>query len=196
MNYLGHIYFSNNDFELAIANLFGDHVKGTHFDQYSPKIVNGIILHREIDNYIDTHPSVKKILPILRTSLPKVAGIAIDLYFDHLLAKNWKLFHPTPLNDFLQSFYMQIKGNTQIYPDFFLEYLQKMIDYNWMSHYYTKGGLNKMCHGVSQKLSFKNQLVNGLHVYNAHEKLIETAFHEYMSDANEHFSLYFSRNMS
>lgn len=196
MNYLGHIYFSNNDFELAIANLFGDYVKGAHFDQYSPKIVDGIILHREIDNYIDTHPSVKKILPTLRISLPKVAGIAIDLYFDHLLAKNWNQFHTTPLNEFLQSFYNQIQENKQIYPTFYLDYLQKMIEYNWMSHYSSAEGLNKMCNGVSQKLSFKNQLVNGLHVYNMHETLIEKAFFEYMSDANEHFVHYFSRNMS
>lgn len=196
MNYLGHLFFSDNDFELAIANLFGDSVKGTHFDQYPPKVITGIVLHREIDHFMDTHPSVKKILPVLRPDLPKVASIAIDLFFDHLLAKHWNQFHPLPLDEFLKLFYQQINNNTFPYPDQFLDYLQKMIQFNWISYYPTLDGLDKMCHGVSHKLSFNNQLINGLQVFKNNEKGIEQAFIEYMTDANEHFSHYFSGKMS
>ena len=62
MNYLGHLYFSKNDFELMYYNLFGDFVKGSDLSRFPIKIQEGIRLHREIDHYIDHHPYVRKLL--------------------------------------------------------------------------------------------------------------------------------------
>ena len=56
MNFLGHLYFSNNNPELMYANLFGDFVKGKDLSMYSPQVQKGILLHRKIDDYIDNHP--------------------------------------------------------------------------------------------------------------------------------------------
>ena len=65
MNYLGHLYFSDNDHTLMLANLFGDFVKGKDLSAFQPEIQNGITLHRSIDNYIDSHPEVLRLLKIL-----------------------------------------------------------------------------------------------------------------------------------
>ena len=105
MNFLGHLYFSKNDYDLMIANLFGDSVKGKKYLQYSKKIQDGVLLHRRIDYYIDNHPSVKALRLNLYQELPKIAGIAIDLYFDHLLAIHWNNYHDKPLELFLDDFY-------------------------------------------------------------------------------------------
>src|SRR5690606_11317562 len=105
MNFLGHLYFSNNDTELMLYNLYGDFVKGSHLEVFPPKVERGIRLHREIDSYIDSHPIVHQLTHELHEFLPKVSGIAIDLFFDHLLAKNWLNFHSKPLDVFLDEFY-------------------------------------------------------------------------------------------
>jgi acyl carrier protein phosphodiesterase len=93
MNFLGHLYFSNNDFELMQANLFGDFVKGKDYTHLPLKLQEGVTLHRKIDHYIDHHPAVLDLVHLLHDDLPKVAAIAVDIYFDHLLAKNWSKFH-------------------------------------------------------------------------------------------------------
>lgn len=85
MNYLGHIYLSFGDHELATANLFGDFVKGKNLSHLPQEIQVGIRLHRAIDSFTDQHEAVKEILQLIRADLPKVAPIAIDLIFDHLL---------------------------------------------------------------------------------------------------------------
>jgi acyl carrier protein phosphodiesterase len=105
MNFLGHLYFSNNDKDLMLANLFGDFVKGTNFNQFTPKIREGIILHRQIDTYIDQHSHVMELKLMLYQDLPKVAGVAVDLFFDHLLAKNWRNYHSAEYITFLADFY-------------------------------------------------------------------------------------------
>ena len=186
MNYLGHIYFSSSN-EMAIANLFGDVVKGSSFHHYPTLIQEGITLHRKLDDFMDNHHAVKTVCAILREDLPKVAPIAMDIFFDHLLAKNWREFHSKPYEQFLAKFYLQIAETKKIFPKDFQGFLSNMIHYNWMSHYGEAYGLFKMCQGVSNKLSFENALKNGHLAFEKHENIIVSAFYEYMRDANEYF---------
>ena len=196
MNYLGHIYFSNNDPQLAVANLFGDFVKGKKYLEYPKHIQNGVLLHRKIDDFIDRHYEVIRLIHTIRGSLPKVAPIAVDIYFDHLLARNWGQYHPVPLPDFLQNFYSQIDLANEPYPDNFKHFMDVLIERNWISYYHTQEGLYRMCQGVSSKLSFENALTNGHAVFQLFENEITSCFHEYMRDANEYlmgkYSTFFS----
>lgn len=169
------------------ANLYGDFIRGSQLD-YLPGIVQqGVRLHRRIDDFIDHHPLVHNLLVVLRPELPKVAGIAVDIYFDHLLAKHWKQFHPQPLEEYLEYIYAHLDLDGDTYPAGFITFLRAMIRYNWMSHYATSEGLDKMCRGVSTKLSFDNALINGKAVFTRYEQDITDCFFNYMSTANEYF---------
>ncbi len=189
MNYLGHIFFSNNDFELAKANLFGDYVRGKDLSEYSPLVQKGILLHRQIDNYIDHHPIItEELLPILRPKLPKVAPIAIDLIFDHLLAKNWTDFHSIPLTEFLENFYGSIRHNEIEFNLTFLQQLGRMEKYRWMNVYSSAEGLETLSYGVSRKLNFNNDLPNTPLVFNEHKEAITELFYAFMKEAQNYFN--------
>jgi acyl carrier protein phosphodiesterase len=183
MNFLGHLYFSRNDTELMAANLLGDFIKGKDLSHYSPLTQRGIFLHRSIDSYIDHHPAVIELLHILYKPLPKIAGIAVDLYFDHLLAKNWKTYHEMELEDFIQRFYSSINLNNPDYTPEFIFLLQKMVEKNWLYQYQFKHGLYKASQGVSRRISFKNELVHAVDVFEDYETFIESAFQDYMTEA-------------
>lgn len=189
MNYLGHLFFSKNDKQLMLANLFGDFVKGKDLSGYSAKVREGIVLHRAIDNYIDTHPAVLELLHELYAQLPKVAGIAVDLYFDHLLAKNWNRYHPQPLEEFLDQFYESIDVTHDDYSPSFRNMIGHLVRVNWISYYPTTDGLDKACNGVSSRLSFPNELKNGLRVFRKHKERITAVFERYMTDAIQHFGV-------
>jgi len=187
MNYLGHLYLSGNDIELMQANLYGDFIKGSHLAYLPEKIQQGIQLHRRIDHFIDNHPIIHELLPVLRVELPKVAGIAVDIYFDHLLAKNWKLFHPQELTDYLAIIYKEFNLELAGYSSDYLAFLKQLIQHNWIRHYPTLDAVDRMSKNISSKLSFPNPLHNGKSVFLQHEKIITAAFFEYMRAANEHF---------
>lgn len=187
MNYLGHIYFSNDNTSLALANLYGDFIKGNKYLEYPSHIQEGILLHRKIDHYIDNHESVRELIKQIRPQLPKVAGIAIDIYFDHLLAKNWNQFHKKSLPNFLSNFYQEINIQQEPYSLEYKQFIELLIERNWLSYYPTEEGLYRMCFGVSQKLSFDNALVQGYKVFKQFENDITSVFHEYMRDADEYF---------
>ena len=183
MNFLGHLFFSNNDLDLMIANLYGDSVKGTKYQHYSKVIQQGIVLHRKIDSYIDQHPDVKKLKIELYNDLPKIAGVAIDLIFDHLLAKKWDEFHEKKLNIFLEEFYNHRSPLESEMNSEFSILLTRMRSRKWMNYYPTLYGLEKSSIGVSQRISFPNRLKDTPKVFIKHQKIIEETFYIYMKDA-------------
>ncbi len=183
MNFLGHLYFSENNLELMYANLFGDHIKGSNLKQYAVIIQKGIKLHRSIDNYIDTQPKVLKLMHQLYPELPKVTSIAIDLFFDYLLAKNWDDYHSKSYDIFLEEFYSYKPLNWADYPVEFHEFIHKMRTFKWMNYYNKFEGLQKACEGVSSRISFPNELINAPMIFLKHEKIITECFKEYMEDA-------------
>lgn len=189
MNYLGHLFLSNNDTELMLSNLFGDFVKGKDLSQFRPKTQEGITLHRAIDNYIDTHPAVVELLHVLYPKLPKVSGIAVDLFFDHLLAKNWNKFHDDNLDTFLDVFYKSLDTENKEFTSEFKHMIYHMVKVNWISYYLRLEGLEKALNGVSSRISFSNELKNGLPVFLENQALIESTFEIFMKDAIVHFGI-------
>jgi acyl carrier protein phosphodiesterase len=187
MNFLGHLFFSGNDHQLMANNLLGDFVKGKDLSHLSKDAQKGIYLHRQIDHYVDHHPVVVELMHSLYPILPKVTGIAIDLYFDHLLAKNWEKYSSTKLEEFTQQFYNSINFNNPDFPPHFNIVLLKMIEKNWLYQYQFPQGLHKACQGVSGRISFPNELKNGLSVFEANEEDILATFSVYMKNAIPHF---------
>lgn len=187
MNFLGHLYFSNNDHELMYANLFGDHVKGRDMQSYSKIVRSGIQLHRSIDDYIDHHPVVVELMHQLYSELPKVTGIAIDLFFDHLLAKHWNKFHSVPYQDFLEKFYQYKPKYWSEYTPDFQNFVHTLRENRWLDYYPEMYGLQKSCEGVSSRLSFENQLKNAPTSFIKHEQEIQTCFEFYMTEAIPYF---------
>lgn len=195
MNFLGHLYFSNNHGQLQNANLFGDFVRGRDLSNYPELIQKGVRYHREIDHYIDHHPAVISLLHELYEDLPKIASIAVDLFFDHLLAKNWKKYHHLPYDEFLNRFYNVKLENESSYSTEYLILLARIKEHNWMHYYPFLDGLDKACNGLSKRISFDNQLSKGAEVFTKKESTITSAFEAFMIDAQDHFSAYLKKNI-
>jgi acyl carrier protein phosphodiesterase len=190
MNFLGHLYFSQDDVQLQYVNLFGDFVKGRDLSRYSSFVQRGIKLHRTIDSYIDNHAEVRELMHQLYEKLPKISGIAIDLYFDHLLAKNWKEFHTLEYDSYLERFYNANVNYKDEFTTEFLILIERMKEYNWMHYYQFHDGLIKMCNGLSRRISFENKLSDAPIVFSENEELITEVFHNYMKDAKAYFKEY------
>ena len=176
------------------ANLFGDFVKGSDLSRFNNHVQYGIKLHRFIDHFIDHHPAVLELLHKLYPKLPRISSVAVDLYFDHLLASNWSEFHELPYDQFLQNFYdSQLEDEKQFTREF-LFMMDRLKSRNWMHYYQFKDGLNKACHGVSSRISFENNLHEGLLVFEELEAEITGSFYEFMPDAKQKIQEFHASN--
>lgn len=181
-----------------MANLFGDFVKGKDYSHLPETVQNGVLLHRQIDDYIDHHEVVKELRLKLFKELPKIAGIAIDLYMDHCLAKKWDNFHREKLTEYLNTFFdyaLQKRNQTFSetgfhYPDNFLELLSIMHENRWIENYRNRSGLVFACNGLSKRISFPNNLDEAPLVFEKNKTLIEHTFKVYMHDAIKKFNIH------
>ena len=170
-----------------LANLFGDFVRGRNFSHFPEIIQNGIILHRKIDTYMDQHQSVKELKLKLYEELPKVAGVAVDLYFDHLLARNWDNHHSISYESFLNDFYRHRSDFEPYLTVEFINFIAIFRERKWLNHYPTSFGLEKSCQGVSSRISFPNKLRDAPSIFYKYEADITSVYKIYMNDANEYF---------
>lgn len=144
MNYLAHIYLSGNDNELKIGNFIADSVKGKQYLHFPLKIQKGIILHRAIDTYTDSHPTVRKSINRLFANYRHYSAVIVDIYYDHFLAANWKDYSNIPLDVYVEDFYTLLNANLEILPKRVKQFLPYMIDANWLLSYADIEGIGKI----------------------------------------------------
>lgn len=187
MNFLGHLYFSGQDHELMYANLYGDFVKGKDLSAFPEIVSKGIKLHRSIDNYIDTHPVVRALMRELYSELPRISSIAVDVFFDHLLAKNWEHYSERSLREFTDNFYNYTPIHRDFYSRDYLFLIDKMKEGDWIYNYQYLQGVQFACKGLSRRISFPNVLDKAPDILQKKRELIERSFETYMKDAIPYF---------
>ncbi|HEY8849554.1 MAG TPA: DUF479 domain-containing protein, partial [Thermoanaerobaculia bacterium] len=101
MNYLAHLFLAGHSAESLIGNLAGDFVKGRLGDQFPPGIRDGIMLHRRVDAFTDTHPAVAAFRRVLIPDHGHYSRVISDVFFDHFLATSWSRYSEESLEAFL-----------------------------------------------------------------------------------------------
>lgn len=166
-----------------LGNLIGDFVKGKQFNGIPKSLHEGIVLHRKIDYFIDHHAAVLQLQKNIQSDLPKVSGIAIDLIFDHLLAKNWKKFHQQLRNDFLSNFYNFTRNYNELLPFEIKQFLKNMLTHKFINQYDEIYFLERSGAHLSNKISFPNALEKTATVFNQKQNLFKEVFYQFMQDA-------------
>ena len=154
MNYLAHAYLSFNKPEILVGNMISDFVKGRKKYDYPQKIQHGIMLHREIDNFTDTHFATKEAKEIFRPSYRLYAGSFIDVVYDHFLALDKNEFTDESLEAFTINTYSLLDQHTDHFPEKFSMMYPYMKAQNWLYNYRYRQGIEKSLGGVVRRAKY------------------------------------------
>ncbi len=130
MNFLAHLYLSGDDEHIKFGNFIADWVKGKKYEIYPDKIKKGILHHREIDSFTDSHPVFRQTTKKLRPLYQKHAGIVTDILYDHFLASNWAVYSNISLEKYAADFYVILKRNYKYIPEKATKFLPFFIKRN------------------------------------------------------------------
>lgn len=111
MNYLAHLFLSGIDEHIMVGNFIGDHVKGTDWEKYPGKIKEGILMHRQIDSFTDSHPKFREAKIPFRDEFGLYSGIIVDFVYDHFLARNWDEYSDYSLQTFARFSHAVLMNN-------------------------------------------------------------------------------------
>ena len=159
MNYLAHIRLAGDDPECLIGNFLGDFVKGRlPEDCYTPGIRRGIMMHRRIDAWTDSHEITRECVRLISPERRRWGRVILDIFYDHLLAVNWESYSNESLRDFLDRAYGIILGAADIFPERAAARIITIIEDGWIEKYRSVSGLSIVFEGMSRRVRRKNPL--------------------------------------
>lgn len=156
MNYLAHIFLSGEDAHRIIGNFIGDEVKGNSYKEFPLSLQQGILLHRAIDSYTDTHPVVRQSTKRLHPYYSHYSGVIVDIFYDHFLAHNWANYCNIPLTQFASEFYQLAQANLSILPGKIQHMLPYMISGNWLVSYATLEGIDEVLLNMNRRTGYRS----------------------------------------
>lgn len=190
MNFLAHAYLSGDSQSLLIGNFIADSVKGSAIENFSEEIKKGILLHRSIDQFTDEHRIVRQSKERLYKNYHKYAGVLVDIFYDHFLAKNWKHYSSIELKQFANNVYNVMHSNFKNLPLQTKQILPYMIRYDWLSNYAHLQGIQQVLHGMAQRTRFVSNMEKAAIDLENNYKLFEQEFMLFFPDLCEHCRIY------
>ena len=190
MNFLAHIYLSGDDDDIKIGNFVGDFVKGRLNKltnaQYTEMVIKGMALHREIDFFTDNHPVVRQSIDRLQPKYHKFSGIVVDMFYDHILAKNFNQYSEISLEKYAQNFYNLLAERKAEIPEPMERMVKSMVSRNWFVGYNTCEGIEWALTGISKRLSFVSGIENATEELRKDYDLYEMEFQAFFPEIIRH----------
>jgi acyl carrier protein phosphodiesterase len=152
MNFLAHIYLSGNSDLIKIGNFMADGVRGNKHLELHSEIQKGIILHRSIDTFTDAHPIFRQSTKRLHSKYHHFSGVIVDVFYDHFLAKNWKLYSDEKLEDYVATFYASLETHHDLLTEKTQLMKPYMIQQNWLLSYQTIDGIEKILSQMDNRI--------------------------------------------
>ncbi|MFV5685054.1 ACP phosphodiesterase [Flavobacterium sp. GB2R13] len=182
MNFLAHIYLSGDNDLIKIGNFMADGIRGKHFESYPTDVQKGIILHRAIDTFTDAHPIFRQSTKKLHEKYHHYAGVIVDVFYDHFLAKNWNTYSDEKLEEFVARFYQSLQDNTAILSERTKGMMPYMIEHNWLVSYQTVEGINRILTQMDHRTKNESKMRFAANELSEFYSEFETEFSEFFKE--------------
>lgn len=186
MNFVAHQYLSFENQSLQIGNLLGEIVKGNQYIRYKDEIQKGILLHRSIDSFTDSHDIVKQSSSYFHQTQHKFAPIIIDVIYDYFLIKHWNNFSEIPFENFKSNCYQLFKDEYNSFPKKLQETIFYLLKYDWFENYSTIEGVQKTLKGIGSRTKYQNNLHQIIPEFEKNYSNLENDFQNFFPQLQSH----------
>lgn len=189
MNWLAHLYLSEDNPEFRVGNLLPDLASAAKFAGLPESFQRGIRCHREIDRFTDAHPRFKSCVTRFPKPYRRYGGVLTDVYFDHFLARDWSKYSTVPLPDFITEVHLDIERCLPEIPPDVTSHLRRMLAENWLGSYHTLAGITAILQRVSRRLRRSFDLSASLPIFEAYESAFADDFQAFFPELMEHLRI-------
>lgn len=183
MNFLAHAYLAGESPADRLGGLIGDFVKGPLPAGLPADIAAGVRLHRQIDVFADAHPAFRRSRERVSSPRRRVAGVMVDMFYDHFLARHWARFDALPLEQFSAAMYALMAEHGAILPPRLVQILPRMRDADWLTSYRCAATIELALDRMALRLRRANPLTGGGAELRADYAGFEADFFEFIAAA-------------
>jgi acyl carrier protein phosphodiesterase len=135
MNWLAHLYLSEPTAVFRLGNLLPDLVSASALAAMPSEFQPGIQCHRRIDAYTDSHPIFRRSIQRIDPPFRRYGGVLVDVFYDHILAREWNSRAAQPLPEFATEVYRSFDAHWLTIPAEARARLQAMCATDWLCSY-------------------------------------------------------------
>lgn len=163
MNHFAHLVLSQPTLESTVGNLLGDFARGLDQASLPQAVMAGLQNHRAVDRFTDAHPLVQEMKRGFSRERRRFAGIALDIYFDHLLIHYWQEFEQRHLESLIGEFYRRMSEGRELMPDENMRRVTgRIIEYDWFGSYRDIDAVAESLDRVAGRIRFANRFDNAI----------------------------------
>lgn len=163
--------------------MISDYVKGKKKFDYPAAIQQGIMLHRVIDEFTDTHEATREAKTVFRPAYRLYSGAFVDVVYDHFLAVDPAEFSENGLLEFSLRVYDQLEATTQQLPEPFVSFFPYMKTQNWLYNYRTRRGTEKSLGGVVRRSLHLTESDTAFRLFEQHYQLLQDCYRHFWAAA-------------
>ena len=180
MNFLAHIFLSQNIDDLIVGNILEDYLVGRidhpRHDSISKNFKMGVQLHRIIDTFTDSHQEIKYCKSLISPKYGKYSGILIDIYFDYFLVKNWDKYTSESLDFCCEIAYCAFEKKYELLPNKMQLWVNALLKYKWLNQYGTYEGIQRALNNMANIAGGKTKMEEGIVELKAFESELNASF--------------------
>lgn len=143
MNHLAHLRLAAPAGQARLGGLIGDFVKGDLAGRFPRAIEIEAHLHRRVDSLTDAHPFTRAARRAFPREQRRFAGIALDIYWDHLLLRNWEALGGEPFDRFESDTYAIMRAGAALAPEPLRSMTPRMIERRFLRASATMEGVER-----------------------------------------------------
>lgn len=186
MNHLAHALLAAPDEDGMFGGLIADFLRG-RIDPALPRGVRlGIVLHRAIDTYTDAHREVAAARALFEPPYRRYAGILLDIWFDHLLARDWAVHGVDTLHDFSQRVQALLAARDAELPENMRSFVRYLRAHDLPERYRDTAMIAEVLCGMSTRLSRANPLAEALPVLQRNAAALDRHFAAFFPELEMH----------
>ncbi|MET0936880.1 MAG: ACP phosphodiesterase [Luteibacter sp.] len=185
MNVLAHALLAGGDPALRLGGVMGDFVRGTPDEALPARVRDGIYLHRAIDVFTDSHDDVRAARERLPAPFRRYAGILLDMWFDHCLARDFSKWSAEPLALFSTRLRAEMHAADAILPDSLKRFLGYMDGNDLPAGYANADAIGKALRGISQRLSRANPVAEAMPLLLSEDAMLRATFERFFPELGE-----------
>ena len=161
MNFLAHAFLVGDEPALIVGGVLGDWIKGPLPGVLPEDLAQGVALHRAIDSHAETHPAFRRSRARVGAARRRYSGVLVDIFYDHLLARDWASYHDESLPAFCSGVYRLIGERLDDIPAAARPAMALMASEAWLQSYSDLAGIADVLVRMSRRARQPNPLAGG-----------------------------------
>ncbi len=152
MNLLAHLHLSEGaPAGVAAGNLLADYMRRLNATAPDRDFEAGLRLHYAIDAFAEKHPLAREARACIAPPRRRLAGIIVDVAFDHVLSREWRRYSPVPLESYVAARLETIRSHLERRPPPLHDLVRRAMEEEWLLEYGTPDGLRRTFDRIARR---------------------------------------------